>query len=169
MSAKSEVYALFKRKQLLIGAGILSGVLFSLFLATEYVKHQQSVLETQLDMLRTESPIQVEGFSLQALEQGLSQVRSRSSSQTLDILNQLRDALSLDVQISQLIIAHNEIVIDATANNATVLQLALKKLPSFEKVEFIAGVSTDTRSARERFRLKVTLAEPQPIIVEDVK
>ena len=150
------------KQRLLVGFfAALVFVLGTMLVATYYAQNQRRVLQAEMSALPFLSSEGFDGVpAMASLQHALERPGSRSAERTIALLNVLLDALGPDVEISQLIFSANELLIDASADSATRLQLALASSGEFSGLEFVAGISTDAASDKERFRLKLDVSEP---------
>ncbi len=129
------------------------------FAMQQVALHEQQLLRDQLSRLTTQSPVP-EAHPFAAV---VTHARPRSVHDTLHILNSLVTPLRADDVLSQLILTNDHLLLDASSSDASGLQLALREVPIFDKVEFVAGITaqatsnTQIANPQERFRLKVVL------------
>ena len=160
----------------LFGLGVTLVVFMTVVLiATQYAQNQRVEIQAQLRLLEPQPseeprPSQEPQFfsasnspssstlSNVDVYEALERSSSRSAERTLKVLNALLASLGPDVEVSQLILSSDELVIDASAESATRLQLALSNSAEFSGLEFVAGISTDAASNKERFRLKLDVS-----------
>lgn len=144
-----------------IWASIGIGVLFVAgFVFYELTTQGSRQAEFQSQLVEAEQimPISLPIETMTELADALNKVSVRDGKSAMLLLSEVLKALSNDVEIQQLGVTNNELVIDATAQNAIKLKAALSQSPMFSDVEFVSSISSNGNTGVERFRLRAELA-----------
>ncbi len=157
--ARAPIMKIAQRKVTYCALGLVS-VWVAALLVQQSALHEQQRLHEQLTQLTTQTPVP----EAHPFAPVLTYARARSAQDTLRVLDSLAMSLRADDVLSQLILTNENMVLDASANDASGLQLALREVAVFNNVEFVAGITAQAASTvrvanpQERFRLKVGLS-----------
>jgi hypothetical protein len=132
-----------------------------LFASSMYLSHSESqkskALTEQLSQLREQvSGGKVNGEATKSIKQ---LIETRDAEQVIAALTAIAESLPEAAIVDQLILSGNELVIDANAVSATLVQANLDSSGAFEASEFITTISRSASDDRERFRLKANISE----------
>ncbi|MFT6406810.1 MAG: hypothetical protein ACJAQ6_000220 [Arenicella sp.] len=136
---------------------IVTSLAASMLFVSHSERQKRAVLSQQLKQLRLQTGgVIVDRRQANSL---IAQIQPRGAEQVALTLTSVADALTESAIIDQLILSGNQVVIDASAENAIQVQANLDALGAFESTEFVTSISRSPSQNQERFRLKATIRE----------